>query len=43
VLLSELLNKDPKCRPTVKKIIEKEFLNQRISNLLAKTVANSQS
>ena len=39
-LIDEMLQKDPHRRPSVKKILEKEFLGSRISHLLSKTVAN---
>ncbi len=38
-LLAEMLKKDPKKRPSVRKILEKEFLAVRISQLLSKTIA----
>lgn len=38
-LIEEMLQKDPHKRPSVKKILEKEFLSSRISHLLSQTVA----
>lgn len=38
-LIDEMLEKDPRKRPSVKKILEKEFLSSRISQLLSQTVA----
>lgn len=38
-LIDEMLEKDPKKRPSVKKILEKDFLSSRISQLLSQTVA----
>jgi NIMA (never in mitosis gene a)-related kinase len=38
-LLAEMLTKDPQKRPSIKKILDKEFLNSRISHLFSKTVA----
>jgi NIMA (never in mitosis gene a)-related kinase len=38
-LIDEMLEKDPHKRPSVKKILEKEFLSSRISQLLSQTVA----
>jgi len=34
-----MLCKDPHRRPSIKKILEREFLSNRISNLLSQTVA----
>lgn len=34
-----MLNRDPNLRPSIKKILEKDFLAIRISNLLSMTVA----
>jgi len=34
-----MLNRDPNLRPSIKKILEKDFLSIRISNLLSMTVA----
>jgi NIMA (never in mitosis gene a)-related kinase len=38
--LADLLIKDPHKRPSIKKILDKEFLSARISSLFAKTVAH---
>ena len=38
-LIDEMLEKDARKRPSVKKILEKEFLSSRISQLLSQTVA----
>lgn len=38
-LIDEMLQKDAAKRPSVKKILEKDFLNSRISQLLSQTVA----
>ena len=38
-LIDEMLQKDPHKRPSVKRILEKDFLASRISNLLSQTVA----
>ena len=38
-LIDEMLEKDPKKRPSIKKILEKDFLSSRISQLLSQTVA----
>jgi serine/threonine protein kinase len=38
-LLVEMLQRDPARRPSVKKILEKDFLNERIASLLSHTVA----
>jgi NIMA (never in mitosis gene a)-related kinase len=38
-LLDDMLQKDPHRRPSIKKLIEKEFLSNRISSLLSQTVA----
>lgn len=34
-----MLNKDPKKRPSIKRILEKEFLAERISNLIPMSIA----
>lgn len=34
-----MLNKDPKKRPSVKRILEKDFLAQRIANLIPMSIA----
>jgi NIMA (never in mitosis gene a)-related kinase len=38
-LLEDILQKDPARRPSIKKILEKEFLASRINTLLSDTVA----
>lgn len=38
-LISEMLIKDPVKRPSIRKVIEKEFLCSRISQLLTNTIA----
>jgi len=38
-LLAEMLNKDPKKRPSVKRILEKDFLAERIANLIPMSIA----
>eukprot|EP00358_Blepharisma_japonicum_P005070 CAMPEP_0202944944 /NCGR_PEP_ID=MMETSP1395-20130829/5881_1 /ASSEMBLY_ACC=CAM_ASM_000871 /TAXON_ID=5961 /ORGANISM="Blepharisma japonicum, Strain Stock R1072" /LENGTH=346 /DNA_ID=CAMNT_0049644391 /DNA_START=83 /DNA_END=1123 /DNA_ORIENTATION=- len=38
-LIEEMLQKDPHKRPSIKRILEKEFLSSRISQLLSQTVA----
>lgn len=38
-LIAEMLQKDPTKRPSAKRILEKDFLNARISYLLSQTVA----
>ena len=41
-LLADLLIKDPSKRPSMRKILEKEFLAKRISKLLTTTIAKSE-
>jgi NIMA (never in mitosis gene a)-related kinase len=38
-LIAEMLIKDPSKRPSIKRILEKEFLKTRISNLLISTLS----
>lgn len=38
-LISEMLIKDPQKRPSIRKVVEKEFLCSRISQLLTNTIA----
>jgi NIMA (never in mitosis gene a)-related kinase 1/4/5 len=38
-LIDEMLEKDPKKRPSIKKILENPYLNTRISQLLSQTIA----
>jgi len=40
--LADLLIKDPTKRPSMRKILEKEFLAKRISKLLTTTIAKSE-
>lgn len=37
-----MLNKDPKKRPSVKRILEKDFLAQRIANLIPMSIAKNE-
>ncbi len=37
-LVAELLNKEPQHRPSVQKILEKDFIKRRISSTLSKTI-----
>ncbi len=41
-LLADMLIKDPQKRPSMRKILEKEFLSKRISNLLTNTIAKNE-
>jgi NIMA (never in mitosis gene a)-related kinase len=41
-LLSDMLIKDPSKRPSMRKILEKEFLSRRISKLLTSTIAKNE-
>lgn len=41
-LISEMLNKDPKKRPSMKKVLEKDFLAERISNLIPMNIAKNE-
>jgi len=38
-LLADMLIKDPERRPSMRKILEKQFLSKRISKLLTATIA----
>lgn len=38
-ILADMLIKDPAKRPSMRKILEKEFLSRRICNLLTMTIA----
>ena len=40
--MADLLIKDPAKRPSMRKILEKEFLSKRISKLLTTTIARSE-
>jgi len=37
-----MLNKDPKKRPSMKRVLEKDFLADRISNLLPMSIAKNE-
>jgi len=41
-LLADMLIKDPIKRPSMRKILEKEFLSKRISKLLTATIAKNE-
>ena len=41
-LLADMLIKDPVKRPSIRKILEKEFLSKRISKLLTSTIAKNE-
>ena len=41
-LLADMLIKDPARRPSMKKILEKDFLSRRISKLLTTTIAKNE-
>jgi serine/threonine protein kinase len=41
-LLADMLIKDPARRPSMRKILEKEFLSRRISKLLTTTIAKNE-
>jgi NIMA (never in mitosis gene a)-related kinase len=41
-LLADMLIKDPKKRPSMRKILERDFLSKRISNLLTTTIAKNE-
>ena len=41
-LLADMLIKDPLKRPSMRKVLEKEFLSKRISKLLTTTIAKSE-
>jgi NIMA (never in mitosis gene a)-related kinase len=41
-LIADMLIKDPLKRPSMRKILEKEFLSKRISKLLTKTIAKNE-
>jgi NIMA (never in mitosis gene a)-related kinase len=41
-LLADMLIKDPLKRPSMRKILEKEFLSRRISKLLTSTIARNE-
>ena len=41
-IIAEMLIKDPAKRPSMRKILEKDFLSRRISNLLTMTIARNE-
>lgn len=41
-LLADMLIKDPARRPSMRKVLEKEFLSKRISKLLTTTIAKNE-
>lgn len=41
-LLADMLIKDPARRPSMRKILEKDFLSRRISKLLTATIAKNE-
>jgi len=41
-LIADMLIKDPAKRPSMRKILEKEFLARRISKLLTTTIAKKE-
>jgi NIMA (never in mitosis gene a)-related kinase 1/4/5 len=41
-LLADMLIKDPSRRPSMRKILEKDFLSRRISKLLTTTIAKNE-
>ena len=41
-LLKDMLTKDPAKRPSMRKILEKEFLAKRINKLLTSTIAKNE-
>ena len=41
-LLADMLIKDPARRPSMRKILEKDFLSRRISKLLTTTIAKNE-
>lgn len=41
-LIADMLIKDPSKRPSMRKILEKEFLSRRISKLLTTTIAKNE-
>lgn len=41
-LLADMLTKDPARRPSMRKVLEKEFLSKRISKLLTTTIAKNE-
>lgn len=41
-LIADMLIKDPSKRPSMRKVLEKEFLSKRISKLLTSTIAKNE-
>jgi len=41
-LIAEMLNKDPKKRPSVKRILEKDFLAERIASLIPMSIVKQE-
>jgi NIMA (never in mitosis gene a)-related kinase len=41
-LLADMLIKDPAKRPSMRKVLEKEFISRRISKLLTATIAKNE-
>ena len=41
-LLADMLIKDPAKRPSMRKVLEKEFVSRRISKLLTATIAKNE-
>lgn len=41
-LLADMLTKDPAKRPSMRKVLEKEFVSRRISKLLTATIAKNE-
>jgi len=41
-IIADMLIKDPQKRPSMRKILEKDFLSRRISNLLTMTIARDE-
>ena len=39
--MAEMLQKDPQQRPSIRRILEKDFLNKRIGMLFSRTVKNN--
>ena len=40
-IVAEMLQKDPQQRPSIRRILEKDFLNKRIGMLFSRTVKNN--
>ena len=41
-LLADMLIKDPAKRPSIRKVLEKEFISRKISKLLTATIAKNE-